>query len=235
VRGVDAAAADEAARRLDALVARGLPNRFGAQRFGRAGDNPALGRAVLSGEAAPRDRRAARFAVSALQALVFNRVLDTRPLPLDRLEAGDVAILHRSGGWFVVEDAQAENERAARFEISASGPIFGTRAPEPRGAVADREARILAEMGIPDPDRWRLPRGLRMRGARRPLRVRPEDAALRAVDDRVELAFRLPSGSFATVLVEALFGPVDEGPEPSRVEGAGTGSRDDTITGPAVS
>lgn len=235
VRGVGADAARAAERRLSEMAAVGMPNRFGSQRFGRDGDNAQLGRAVLSGEASPRDRRAARFAVSALQSEVFNEVLRRRPLPLDRLERGDIAMLEGSRGWFWVEDPEVENERAARFEISPSGPIFGTKSPLPRDAVLERETAVLADLGIPAAESWRLPRGLRVRGARRPLRVRPEAPSIRHEDGRLELAFGLPSGSYATVLIEELLGEVDDGPAPAaRIEDDGQ-PRDDTVDGPAVS
>jgi len=234
VRGVDVEGAAAAQRRLAGVVAVGLPNRFGDQRFGRGGANPERGRELLTGRAPSRDRRAARFLVSALQAEVFNEVLRRRPLPLDRVEVGDVAMLHVSGGCFVVEDAARENERAARFEISATGPIFGTRCAMPTGAVAEREARVLADLGIPEPAAWRLPRGLRLRGARRPLRVRPEAVSLVHRDDALHLGFELPAGSFASVLVEEIVGAVATGSAEDPPRLGATSLRDDTADGPAV-
>src|SRR5215510_11438806 len=68
VRGVEAPAREAAERRARELSGRGLPNRFGPQRYGRGGGNAELGRRLLRGEAGPRDRRAARFLISALQA-----------------------------------------------------------------------------------------------------------------------------------------------------------------------
>ncbi|MDJ0868958.1 MAG: tRNA pseudouridine(13) synthase TruD [Myxococcota bacterium] len=205
LHGVDDRSGARAAR-LAELVARGMPNRFGAQRFGRDRDNAARARALLRGEAAPRDRRAARFLLSALQAEVFNEVLARRPLPLDAVEPGDVAQVCASGGLFLVEDAEREGARAARFEISATGPIVGARMEAPTGAPAERERAVLEALGLDDPGSWSLPRGIRLRGARRALRVRPERAELECEGGVLRLAFTLPSGSYATVLVEELLG-----------------------------
>lgn len=216
VRELDAGALARAGARLATLVARGLPNRFGEQRYGAAGDNVARGRAVLQGGARPRDRREARFLVSALQAAVFDEVLRARPLPLDALEAGDVAVVHESGGLFRVDDPAREAPRAAAFEISATGPIFGPGSfgparegdfRQPAGAVRAREAQALTACGL-DPDAsLRAPPGLRLDGARRALRVRPRDAVLEAGPEPgcARLGFALPAGSYATVLVEELF------------------------------
>jgi tRNA pseudouridine13 synthase len=187
-----------------------MPNRYGAQRF--AGDAVERGRRLLAGGRAPRDRRRARFQVSALQAAVFNAALAVRSAPLDAVEEGDVAVVHASGGLFVVEDVAREAPRAAAFEISATGPIFGTRVIQPGGAVAERERRVLAAHGV-RLDTLVAPRGIRLRGGRRPLRVRPEDTRLDVVPEGVRLRFRLPPGSYATVLVEEVLGS-DDSPDP---------------------
>jgi len=193
-----------AAARLAGLVRSGMPNRFGAQRFGRDGRNAEAARALLAGGAPGRDRRAARFLLSALQAEVWNACLDARPLALDAIEVGEVAFLHASGASFVVEDLAREAPRAAAFEISAAGPIFGTRLLEARGAAAERERAALRTHGVPDA--LRPPRGIRLRGARRPFRVRPEGAACEVVAGAaLRLRFTLPPGSYASVLADVLF------------------------------
>jgi tRNA pseudouridine13 synthase len=195
------AGAEAAAARVRSV---GLPNKFGAQRFGREGDNAERARALLAGADPGRDRRAARFLLSALQAEVFNAFLAARPLPLDALEVGEVATIHASGGSFVVEDLAREAPRAAAFEISASGPLFGTKLLAPRGAPAEREAAALRAAGIPE--RIVPPRGIRLRGARRPVRVPVPDLAVESLaHDALRLRFTLPPGSYATVLADALF------------------------------
>ena len=208
LRGVDAAACARAQARAAEIGSRGMPNRFGDQRFGRAGDNAERARRFGAGELRVRDRRDARFLVSAWQSEVFNAVLAARPLPLDELEEGDLAMRHDSGGVFAVEDPARERARVRAFEISPTGPVFGPRMTWPSGAVALRERAAMVEHGL-DPDALRLP-GVRARGARRALRVRPEALALDAEGDEVLLRFELPAGSYATVLVEELFGTVQD-------------------------
>jgi tRNA pseudouridine13 synthase len=207
VRDVDAAAEERARRRAEELLRVGMPNRFGSQRFGADGANPERARELLAGGGAwPRDRRAARFLLSSLQSAVFNEVLARRPLPLGAVELGDVAMVCASGGCFLVEDAAAEQPRAERFEISATGPVFGTRMTEARGAPGERERAACAAFGV-DAERFRPPPGVRARGARRPFRVRPEGLRVEAAGaGALALAFELPAGSYATVLVEELLG-----------------------------
>jgi tRNA pseudouridine13 synthase len=210
VRDADDRLYAAAAERLERLRRFGMPNRFGAQRFGRDGGNVQRAQRLLRGEAPAADHRSARFLISALQAAVFNAVLAARDTPLDALQWGDVAMIHVSGGCFVVEDPAREAPRAAAFEISATGPIFGTRVLTPRGAAAECERSVLARFGV-SPENVRVPRGIKLRGTRRPLRVRPEDAVALPIDGGLVLRFALPPGSYATVLVEELFPPENPG------------------------
>ena len=205
VREVDPSQHGEIESRLALAKARGLPNRYGAQRFGRDGDNAERARALLRGEPIRGGRRAVRFLLSALQAEIFNIVLASRPLPLDVVELGDIAMRHASGGSFRVEDVEAEQVRVADFEISPTGPIFGTRVIQPAGAPAERERAALESWDI-DPDA--LPRvpGIRMRGARRSLRVRLDDPSVEFEAASLRLRFGLPPGSYATVVLEEILG-----------------------------
>ena len=116
------ASAQDAAGVLGRL---GLPNRFGAQRFGHNGENVGRGCRLLRGQSPVRDRRAARFLLSAVQAAVFNRALEMRSLPLDRLELGDLARKTDTGGLFLVEDrtvrTSAPWRSIATRQVRASG------------------------------------------------------------------------------------------------------------------
>ena len=214
VRDVDAETTARAAERLDAIARDGLPNRYGDQRFGRDGDNAARAVALLAGRERLRDRRQARFLISALQSAVFNAVLAARPLAIGAVEVGDVAVVHASGGLFVVEELEREAARAAAFEISATGPIFGTRVLAATGAAAERERAALAAFGLDAGAMPAPPRGIRLHGARRPFRVPVPDAAVDASEAGVlRLRFTLPPGSYATVLIEEVLQPDDASPE----------------------
>jgi tRNA pseudouridine13 synthase len=205
-REVDPEALRSAPARFECLRRDGMPNRFGPQRFGWDGGNLEQARRLLRGEKIGVDRRQARFLLSSLQAAAFNTVLSERPLPLACIQPGDVAVVHASGGLFRVEDIEREAPRAAAFEISATGPIFGTRVLTPSGAAADCERKVFAALGV-EPETRCPPPGIRLRGARRALRVRLESAEAVVEGDALRLRFTLPAGSYASVVLEELFGP----------------------------
>jgi tRNA pseudouridine13 synthase len=216
VREIDASQRDATEGRLRQVAADGFANRFGEQRFGRWGDNAARGAELLLPPGPPggrgaerrgmrRNKREARFLISALQSAVFHRILELREaavrgvgaeglvldrpgvdrLAVDRLDApavgrlwlGDVALVVASGGPFLVSDLAAEQPRADRWEIVPSALIFGNRVLRAQGEPGSWEREALAEWGLdPVPA---APRGIELRGARRALRVLPADLSWR--------------------------------------------------------
>jgi tRNA pseudouridine13 synthase len=160
------------------------------------------------------DERIRRLWVSALQSRMFNEVVVRRIDSLDNLMDGDLAWKHDSGAVFAVESAAVEQARCDAFEISPSGPLVGYRMTEPSGEPARIEAEAFAAEGLKAED-FRRTGALKVKGARRPLRVKPTDTRLEAgVDDHgsfITVAFTLPPGSFATVLLRELMKTQVEG------------------------
>ena len=201
-------APDRALAILAELAAAGLPNAFGAQRFGRDGMNAARGRALVLGEKTPetarlfRDRFLRRLCISAYQSLLFNRLLARRMADglFQRAVPGDLMKKLDTGGLFISEDADADTHRMETFGIAPTGPLFGHRMMCPAGDALAREEAILAEEGI-RLDSFRHLKG-DAEGARRPLRIPVTASAAPGADEgTLRLDFALPKGSFATVLL----------------------------------
>ncbi len=150
-----------------------------------------------------------RFYVSAWQSALFNRVLAERLPSIDRLEPGDLAWIHGRGAVFLVEDAAREQPRCESFEVSPSGPLFGTKMVSPAGAPGEREARVLAADGLSPPD-FDVKGVDRFEGERRPLRVPVGDPVFSVEGEDLLLSFSLPRGSYATnLLAEVMKAPVE--------------------------
>lgn len=144
-----------------------------------------------------------RLYLSAYQAYLFNRILEKRLPDLGQLLDGDIAIKHRNGAPFLVENAEIEQPRADAFEISPSGPIFGYKMRQPTGKVLEMEQKLLLTEGV-KPESFRKVAGVRLPGTRRPLRIQMDLHQVKAVDNGVRLSFTLPAGSYATVVLEKL-------------------------------
>ena len=153
------------------------------------------------------DERLRRLWVSALQSRIFNEVVAKRIDSLDRLMDGDFAYKHENGACFLVENATTEQPRADAFEVSPTGPLIGFRVSLPQGEPLKMEQEIFSTHGLSPAD-FKRAGSLRVKGDRRPLRVKPSDIELASgVDEHgphITVAFTLPAGSFATMLLREL-------------------------------
>jgi len=199
--------------RLRTIAARGLPNWFGEQRFGRDGGNVPAALQMFAGRRMRRDQRS--MLLSAARSALFNRVLAARveqgcwDVALD----GEVWMLDGSRSVFGPEpmnDALAE--RLAHFDIHPSGPLWGVGELRSTGKALELEQAALA-----DEQALALRAGLEqadLKQERRALRLRPasmQHAWLQ--DDALELSFALPPGCYATAVLHEL-GSVVEAQRP---------------------
>ncbi|MHC4938369.1 MAG: tRNA pseudouridine(13) synthase TruD [Planctomycetota bacterium] len=159
----------------------------------RFGDKKSAARAI--------PKRMRQIFISSYQSWLFNRIAADRVDGIDRLEDGDMAYVHRTGRAFRVEDHEVEQPRCTAFEISPSGPIFGSRTTMPGGAPGEREKALLDSTGLTR-ESFRDYKGLKLKGSRRSLRIPLRDFSYEPVDETsYRVRFSLPSGSFATVVL----------------------------------
>jgi tRNA pseudouridine13 synthase len=194
---------------LERLRTTGAPNAFGPQRFGIYGDNADRALAFLRGkERLPPNPRVRELLFSALQSKVFNRVLELRIErgAVGRALLGDVMQKHDTGGLFDVDDEAKEQPRADRLEISPTAALPGKRVRKAAGLPQQMEDEAFSWAGLLAEDVGRLPDGTR-RSLRYPL---DPSAAIRALgQDAFRLDVTLPSGAYATVLLDEIVKPTD--------------------------
>jgi len=146
--------------------------------------------------------------VSAFQSQLFNAYLGRRLETLGELSEGEIATIHRNGASFLVEDAAAEAPRAAAFEISPSGPLFGKKLLRPReGSPAfELEQELLSAEGLSERLWSEAGIGRAPLGSRRALRIPLGGVAVeREGADDLLVTFELPKGCYATSVLEELF------------------------------
>ncbi len=222
LREVHPQAEARAAAILAELTRVGLPNSYGAQRFGHGGGNVTAGLALLAGErcaplvdAAP-DRRGflRRLYLSAVQSWLFNLTLGHRLADglFGEIIAGDLVQHPRLGGCYVAHDLAAANRELAAHTLVHTGPMFGPKMPEPRARAREREAAVLAEAGL---RREAFAAHAKLAaGTRRANLIWLGPVALRREAEGLRLGFTLPRGVYATVLLgELIKSPAVDDPD----------------------
>jgi tRNA pseudouridine13 synthase len=203
LRAAGGEGADLAARlapRLALIAARGVPNYFGPQRFGRDGGNLALANHPDPVRLPAAERG---FMLSAARSVVFNALLAARvgDGSWERLLAGDLASLDGRGSFFSVAAVDETLEaRCARLELHPTGPLWGAGQPGTGAGVLGLEMRIGGEFAA----ECALCAAAGMAQERRSLRLRVAELRCEAEPAAVMLRFRLTRGSFATAVLREL-------------------------------
>ena len=188
------------AERLRRIAAQGYPNYFGPQRFGHEYRNWEDGLRLLQGELVRIDRHRRGLLISALRSHLFNRVLAARVRDgiWNRCLAGDLMQLNGRTACFTAEGCDATlDARLARGEIHPTGPLPGRTTRTPAGDAARYEREVLAPY---TPVVTGLV-GLGVESGRRALRAPVHEFEAEIVDGDLEVTFRLPPGSYATVFL----------------------------------
>ncbi|MCJ0825185.1 tRNA pseudouridine(13) synthase TruD [Luteimonas sp. 50] len=190
--------------RLHAIAARGVPNYFGVQRFGRGGDNVGNALAMFGGRRMARAQRT--HLLSAARSQLFNRVLAARVAACnwDQALEGEAWMLDGSRSVFGPESFnETLARRLAEFDIHPSAPLWGRGGLRTAAAALELETRALA-----DAQSLALRAGLEAAGLkqeRRATRLLPQalewawqGAAI------LQLRFSLPPGAYATTVLGEL-------------------------------
>jgi tRNA pseudouridine13 synthase len=207
LRDIDAAK-ELVEQRLSQIQQHGVPNYFGAQRFGRFSSNLTKADAWFKGEGRRPKQEQAKMMVSAVRSYLFNQVLAARVeqgswnVPL----IGDVALLANSRAQFHVEANDDElPSRIALDDVRLSGPMPGdeSRAKWPEGEALAFEQNALddalAHFWIEQLRQRRIERD------RRALRVMPENVSYEwLADASLKVNFSLVSGAFATSVLREI-------------------------------
>jgi tRNA pseudouridine13 synthase len=166
---------------LAAIAAQGVPNYFGAQRFGFDGGNVEQGRAMLAREIRVRNPKKKGIYLSAVRSFVFNEVL---------------ALRIQQGLWGQALPGDVMDE-AGR----PTGPLWG------RGRVSSTDAAQALENGVAERHAT-LCDGMEHAGLdqdRRALVASPADLSWAWPQaDQLVLTFALPAGQYATSVLEEI-------------------------------
>lgn len=164
-------------QKLARVLAAGVPNYYGEQRFGRNGNNLNEAQAILVERKMIRDKQKRSLFLSAARSYLFNLVVAARV---------------QAETWRELIDGEPE--------AVPSAPLWGRGRALSQGALAQIEQAALAHF-LP----WC--NGLEHAGLsqeRRPLVLKPENPTWRWEGEDLVVAFALGSGEFATTILAEL-------------------------------
>ena len=192
---------DELKVRLGFLAKNGFPNYFTEQRFGRDGNNLTQALRWANGEIKVKDRNKRSFYLSAARSEMFNLIVSKRmELNLaQQILVGDVLQLNGSHSWFAVdesEDLAQLQQRLAQQDVLLTAPLIG----EEEKSAVDFEHEIFAQHQA----LFALMRQERIKAARRPILMQPQNFQWQFEPNGLRLQFALPAGSYATALIREL-------------------------------
>lgn len=196
---------DDVESRLQAINTGGVPNYFGAQRFGIGGSNLQGALRWAESDAPVRDRNKRSFWLSAARSALFNQIVSERLKKTDfnQVVDGDALQLAGRGSWFVAtQEELAELQRRVdekELMVTASLPGSGEWGTQ-RDALAFEQSAIADETALQS-----LLLREKVEASRRAMLLYPQQLCWNWWDDvTVELRFWLPAGSFATSVVREL-------------------------------
>lgn len=209
-RDLDPPAPDLGAR-IATIRAHGVPNYFGAQRFGRDQSNLRRADALFAGTAARVSRHLSGLWLSAARSQLFNEILAVRVrrADWDHARDGDCLQLDGSHAYFLAETIDEDlTARCAALDIHPTGPLWGKGEPPTHGPVRRLESELAERHPV-----WCA--GLAAFGLcqeRRALRVPVPDLIVASLPDGLSLRFTLPAGAYATGVLRELIATSE--PEP---------------------
>lgn len=157
------------------------------------------------------DRKTREILFNAAQSYLFNLFVTERLSRGLKLMKGDVALLDINHAPFIVENPEVENLRLQSGEIHLGGPLFGYRMIPSSDEPLRIEDEILAKAGISREEFATPTDESKFHGSRRPVISKLSDISFREISpNSAEISFFLPSGSYATVVLQEIFHQAQE-------------------------
>lgn len=184
------------------LIAAGVPNYYGEQRFGRDGGNLQLAQQLFSGGKI-EDRQIRGLALSASRSMLFNQQLSQRLQQLGFLTLLPGSVVQLDGSGSVFQVPQVDGELQRRLEEQ---DIHPTAILPGIGKVLEQDEALAWQLQQLLPWQHWLDGlvDLNVNTERRAVRLVPKALSYQWLDDTLELSFALPAGCFATSVLREL-------------------------------
>ncbi|TXL15066.1 tRNA pseudouridine(13) synthase TruD [Methylococcaceae bacterium HT4] len=187
---------------LQTIKKQGVPNYFGAQRFGHEGANIAKALALFSGEKVSRNLRS--IYLSAARSYIFNHILSKRVTNKiwNQALVGDVLMFDNSHSFFKAETLdESILQRVEKLDAHPTAVLWGKGDSQTCAEVALLEQQVVDQFDD-------IAKGLCAFGVeqdRRTLRSHIQKLQWQFIDNStLELSFTLNPGCYATALLREI-------------------------------
>ncbi len=201
---------DRLVQRCQTIAEQGVPNYFGLQRFGRHYNNLDQAVKMFSNPRYKLAKSKRGMYLSAARSWMFNCILSARieqNVWASRL-AGDAFMLDGKSACFKDDrfkddgnEQEGIKQRLAHNEIHPTAVLWGEGDTMVDAAAVELESSIISQYPV-------YRDGLvaaRVRAQRRSCRVVPRDVTFVRQKDDFMISFTLPSGCYATVVLDEIF------------------------------
>ncbi|CAK1915340.1 tRNA pseudouridine(13) synthase [Vibrio crassostreae] len=193
---------EDVVKRLEKVAQVGVPNYFGAQRFGNEGNNLSEARRWGRDNVRTRNQNKRSLYLSAARSWIYNLILSDR-IEQDAFAStlvGDIVV--KDGAQLTVT---ADNIEAVNQDIANGSALMTVALAGDNALPTTDESQALEQKHLDaEPDLMALIRGNRMRHDRREASLKPTDLTWEVNEDNVTLKFSLDAGCFATAIVREL-------------------------------
>lgn len=189
---IQAGQIEKLARKSEKL---GLPNYFGYQRFGRDEDSVEQAKKMIAGDIHIEDSKIKKFLISIYQSDRFNQWLCERVMMSREKNAGKFLLLN--GDLYQDQNAKLFTPKTPQQKDFEAKKVVPTGLLCGRGVYRSRD--VAGEIESKYDDGFLYEKGLR-----RAAIIFPKDIEMKYDNnfDKMNIAFTLPKGSYATVFLE---------------------------------
>ncbi|WP_154221928.1 tRNA pseudouridine(13) synthase TruD [Marinicella rhabdoformis] len=182
----------------------GVPNYFGAQRFGKDMGNLPKAIDFFNGRFKTRNKNLKSLLISSARSHIFNNILAARIAnnTWHRPIKGDVMQLNNSHSWFKSSEATSEEirQRLKEKDIHISAALWGEDAVQSEAECAIFEQSIADQT----PQYAKGFEQFRVKQDRRAVRMCPQNLKFEWLNGDLKLTFELPPGAYATVVLREI-------------------------------
>ena len=193
------------------IVAQGVPNYFGEQRFGIDGGNIDKALALFSGTKV-KDKKKRGMYLSAARSCIFNNIISERILQntFSALQQGDVMMLAGTQSVFHLDEVdEAIEQRFFDKDVDITATMWGAGELMTSGKPKELEQTISEQhnefsQGLPRFGLKQERRRIRLTVQEPEIEVLTNDSQNESVLPSVKICFTLPAGSYATTVLREL-------------------------------